>query len=290
MLKKKKKNKSENRNGNQIKRNPFLVKKEGGLRFDALHRFRHWWVGGRSLTRSIFRITAAWQGIIVIGTVLTVGYVMAAFYTGAGEFVIRVDHPGEEKLMLSDTPDFQEPRVVLKGTAISEADNISIFDIDTEVADVDGPHNGMDYLAYTFYIKNLGMDAQNYNYNLSIRNMSKGIDKAVWVMLYYNGRQNIYAAESAAGNPECQYSEYEFPFMEAAKNPDQQSFDNGKGRYRLETLPFASSKIVCTAGREALEPAEMDKYTVVIWLEGEDPECVDDILGGNIEMIMKFKY
>lgn len=59
MLKKKKKNKSENRNGNQIKRNPFLVKKEGGLRFDALHRFRHWWVGGRSLTRSIFRITAA---------------------------------------------------------------------------------------------------------------------------------------------------------------------------------------------------------------------------------------
>ena len=37
-------------------------------------------------------------------------------------------------------------------------------------------------------------------------------------------------------------------------------------------------------------PGEVDKYTVVIWLEGEDPECVNDILGGTIEMMFKFKY
>ncbi len=35
---------------------------------------------------------------------------------------------------------------------------------------------------------------------------------------------------------------------------------------------------------------EMDKYTVVIWLEGEDPECVNDILGGTIELILRIKY
>jgi len=269
--------------------NPF-VKKNGGLRFDRFNRFRHWWVGGKSLTRSIFRITAAWQGVAIIGTVLSVGYVMSAFYTGAGEFVIRVDHPGEEKLMLSDTPEFEEPKVLLKGTAIPEADNISIFEIDPDVAKVDGSHNGMDYIAYTFYVKNYGLDPQDYNYALTIRNMSKGIDKAAWVMLYYNGRQRIYAAPSASGKAESQQSEYEFPFVKDMADPSLITTDNRTGKYKLETTPFASAKIVCNNRREALEPNEVDQYTIVIWLEGEDPECVDNILGGNIEMQMKFRY
>ncbi|MDD2971689.1 MAG: hypothetical protein PHE02_06110 [Lachnospiraceae bacterium] len=286
--KKKSKDKIDNTNEKQ-KWNPF-VKKKGGLRFDSINRFRHWWVGGKSVTRSIFRMTAAWQGIAVIGTVLSVGYVMAAFYTGAGEFVIRVDHPGEEKLMLSDTPGFEEPKVLLKGTAIPEADNISIFDIDPEVDKIDGPHNGMDYIAHTFYIKNYGLDPQNYNYALTIRNMSKGIDKAVWVMLYYNGRQRIYAAPSASGGAESQKSEYEFPFAKDAVDSKMVTMDQSSGKYKLNTTPFASTKIVCSSECDALEPNEMDKYTVVIWLEGEDPECIDNILGGNIEMIMKFKY
>ena len=30
----------------------------------------------------------------------------------------------------------------------------------------------------------------------------------------------------------------------------------------------------------------MDKITVVIWFEGDDPECVDDILEGEIKFSM----
>ena len=32
----------------------------------------------------------------------------------------------------------------------------------------------------------------------------------------------------------------------------------------------------------------IDKYTVVIWLEGWDPECVDDIMGGEVKLSMNF--
>ena len=32
----------------------------------------------------------------------------------------------------------------------------------------------------------------------------------------------------------------------------------------------------------------IDKYTVVIWLEGWDPECVDNIMGGEVKLSMNF--
>ena len=39
---------------------------------------------------------------------------------------------------------------------------------------------------------------------------------------------------------------------------------------------------------EDFSPQARDKYTVVIWLEGNDPDCVDDIIGGQIKFGMDF--
>lgn len=279
-------------------------------RVDVLNRFKHWWVGGKSLTRSLFRVVAAWQGIAVIGTVLGIAYIMAAFYTQAGEFVIRIDNPADASLKLCDTPDFEEPLVLLKGKSIPQADNISIFDLDPDLVFANGNNNGADYVAYTFYLKNVSMLETNYQYNLSIRSSSKGAEEAAWVLFYHNGEQTMYAKENKEGRPECQFSEYEFPFTEDAKNKEvqlQQLSSSNRGYltqevinaheftsidsvYQLQTEPFATSKIICTDTREALQPGEIDKFTVVIWLEGEDPECIDDILGGHVELIMKFTY
>lgn len=286
-----KRNRTNRPNGERkIEKWNFFVKKNGGMRFEWLERFHYWWLGPRSLVRSIFRVVAAKQGVAMIFTALLTLYIMAAFYTGAGEFVIRVDHPGDKGLILSDTPDFPEELITLTGTAIPEADNISIFDIDREVAQIDGEHNGSDYVAYTFYVKNISLNPITYNYNLVIRRATEGIEEAVWVMLYYADKQQIYAMESKSGGAESQQGEYEFPFMEEAKDVSQYSYDEKEGIYTLTTKPFASSNIVATGQREEIQPQEIDKYTVVIWLEGEDPECINDILGGSIEMMMKFKY
>ena len=54
-------------------------------RFDLLNRFKHWFLGGVGITRSIFRVHAAWQGIGIIVAILTIMYIMAAFYTESGE-------------------------------------------------------------------------------------------------------------------------------------------------------------------------------------------------------------
>jgi len=260
------------------------------LRFGWIRRFRYWWLGGRSLTRSIFRVTAAWQGVMILGGALLVCYFMAAFYTQSGEFVIRIDHNGEKGLVISDTTDFSQELITLNGTPIPEADNISIFNIDPEVMDIDGDHNGPEYLAYTFYATNIGYDPITYTYNLSIEHETKGMDEAIWVLLYHNGQHQILAKKSKTGEPELQRSEYEFPFMEDALKPEQYSYDEETGLHTLTTVPFDNARIVDMQERPALQPGEVDKFTVVIWLEGEDPECVNDILGGTIEMMMKLRY
>lgn len=38
--------------------------------------------------------------------------------------------------------------------------------------------------------------------------------------------------------------------------------------------------------RNGLEPGQMDRYTILVWLEGKDPECIDDIIGGEMKMSM----
>ena len=39
--------------------------------------------------------------------------------------------------------------------------------------------------------------------------------------------------------------------------------------------------------RKNLAPGEFDKVTVVIWIEGDDPDCIDALIGGQIKMHMK---
>ena len=260
------------------------------MRFDLLNRFRWWYLGGRSITRNIFRVVAAKQGIAIITSILTAGYIMAAFYTNSGEFIIRVDHPGEKFLVLSETTDFSEELITLKGPAVRNADNISIFDINPNVAEVDGAHNGPNYIAYTFYVKNLNSEPITYTYSLNIEEQTEGIEHATWVMLYHNGKQQIFAKESKSGGPESQFSSWQFPFIEDALDPQQYIENKKTGKFQLMTKEFASERMVAMAQRDEIQPQEIDKFTVVIWLEGEDPECVNDILGGTIEMMMQFRY
>lgn len=278
-------------------------------RFDWINKFRHWYIGVGSFTSGIFRVLAAWQTIVVLLTALVALYIFTAFYTGKGEFVIQVDRPmANEGFILSEDGDFSDWLVTLRSDAVEDATNINITDLPRDVMNIDGKHNGRDYLAYTFYLKNKSRDTRDYEYKISIKNTYKRAEQATWMMVYHNGKQEIFAAPNQKGHEECQYSKWEFPFVEDALNPKLQigTISNEKpgyitkevieyhefldlnGIYELHTVPFESEQTVCTRLREDIEPDQVDKFTVVIWLEGEDPECVNDILGGYVEFGMKF--
>jgi hypothetical protein len=38
-----------------------------------------------------------------------------------------------------------------------------------------------------------------------------------------------------------------------------------------------------------MEIEQIQKYTVVIWVEGWDPECTDAIVGGKLEVSLTFR-
>ena len=54
------------------------------------------------------------------------------------------------------------------------------------------------------------------------------------------------------------------------------------------TTPFEGGKKVLSELSEDLAPGEITKYTIVIWLEGNDPECLDNIKGGSVKMSLMF--
>jgi hypothetical protein len=51
---------------------------------------------------------------------------------------------------------------------------------------------------------------------------------------------------------------------------------------------FVSDSIVARENFVKFEPGQVKKFSVVMWLEGYDPDTDDDVLGGRIKLQMNF--
>ena len=192
--------------------------------------------------------------LIILYTVLHLAY-------GPGNFTVTLDQAAakEMHLILYENKEERKPRFTLEATPIEFVTNISVDwlpkNIDNEG---DGNHNGANYLAYTFYVENKGVDVCNYWYKIPVDDVIKNVDEAIRVMIFKNGEKTIYAKLNGKTN-----------------QPES------------ETTAFYESDVAVLEKREAIQPEEVDKFTVVIWLEGDDPDCIDDLLGGEIKMHME---
>lgn len=220
------------------------------------------------ITKAMKRAIAALIALLLL--LMGLSYMIAALIIRSGSFIISVmdDIDDEYSLSLSETPDFTNPTTVLRATPIVDMDNITYewigddFDGDVNGVDtINGSHNGENYVAYTFYLKSAGTKPLTYEGEIEIVGVAKGIDAAVRIMVYKNGIPTIYALPREDGTMET--------FC-----VDQS---------------FVSEDVVMHTMTEGLAPGEMDKYTIVVWLEGEDPECVNAVLGGIMKMKMDFK-
>lgn len=198
--------------------------------------------------------------IILLGLIIL--YLVLQSIYGRGSFVVNLDRDlsTNKGIVLYESLDEKDYRQNLYAQSLESMTNISINWLPQNLNDeADGPHNGENYIAYTFYLENQGKDTVNYWYSISIDDVIKGVDDAVRVMVYQNGEQIVYAKPSYSGNAET------------------------------GTEMFYSDKYVMMKNRTNFTSGEIDKYTVVIWLEGDDPQCVDAIIGGKMNMTMKFQ-
>ena len=122
----------------------------------------------------------------------------------------------------------------------------------------DGEHNGENYIAYSYYLVNNGEKTLAYEYNLYIVNTTNGIEKGVRVRLYEDGVPTTYARTATDGS-----------------GPEP------------GTVEFIGETTIVRKQVGNFRPSDYTRFTVVIWLEGPDPDTTDDIFGGQFKVDMK---
>ena len=157
-----------------------------------------------------------WQRVIppVIGVIvmlLVLVYIFSLLFNRYGSFTISVKDFADRKysLTLSETASFKRTTSRLNAAAANDITNISYNNIPKDVNDVDGAHNGENYLAYTFYLKNSGEETCNYRYSIIISKATSGIDAAARIRVYYN--EDFYKSATDEFNYSGDFVDYSKP-------------------------------------------------------------------------------
>ncbi len=209
--------------------------------------------------------------LLALLLLLIIAYFVLRIVYGAGSFVINMDKNTylNSNLVMYESLNDRSSVIKLSTSKLEFMDNISIKWLPDNInREAEGAHNGENYIAHSFYLENQGEETINYWYSVTIDDMIKEVDDAVRIMIYINDDRFVYAKKSPITGKEepiyyhTQDSELTIPFV-----------DDSDGT-------------VVRASRNGMNPGERDKVTVVIWLEGDDPECVNAILGGEMKMHM----
>lgn len=199
--------------------------------------------------------------ILLLLLLLILYFVMGIVYNN-GNFSITLDKNLylDNGIIIYDDFQYKVYRTELLAKAPETFNSIKEIWLPEEIKDYEGgSHNGDSYLVYTFYIENTGDEIASYTREVIIDDVIKNVDAAIRVRIYKNGEYLTYAKLS------------------------------NEGEVEPNTIPFIDDKIIMSEDVTNFKPNDIDKYTIVLWIEGEDPDCTDNILGGEFKVRMNFK-
>ena len=205
--------------------------------------------------RKILRIIATAAAIL-----LAIIYLFAALYKNRGSFTVTVNKHEMVTygLSLCETRDLSKPTSVLNMRIDEAITNIAEEDLPDNLDMIDGEHNGDNHIAFTFYVFNASdVNKVNYEWQVKMSNIYNGIDEAIRLLIYVDGVPTKYAKTASDGS-----------------GPEP------------GTTEFYSSDVVAMGRREEFTSGSVTKFTIVVWLEGTDPDCLDWIKGGQ----MRFEF
>lgn len=198
--------------------------------------------------------------LVIMVIFLLIIYFLLRIVYDTGRFTIILDHAGDPMsgLILYDKLEEKKSQQKLEAEKIDFFTNIAQSWLPENIGDeAEGSHNGTNYIAYTFYVENRSDNTMEYWYEVVLDDVIRNVDEALRVMVILNGEKTIYAKVNST-----------------TKEPEK------------DTKAFYSEDKVAVENRKDFKSGEIDKCTVVIWIEGNDPECVDDLIGGEIKMHM----
>ena len=200
--------------------------------------------------------------VILLLLLLLILYFVIGIVYNSGNFSITLDKNLylDNGIIIYDDFQYKVYRTELLAKAPETFNSIKEIWLPEEIKDYEGgSHNGDSYLVYTFYIENTGDEVAGYTREVIIDDVIKNVDAAIRVRIYKNGEYLTYAKLSSEGEVEP------------------------------NTVPFIDDKIIMSEDVTNFKPNDIDKYTIVLWIEGEDPDCTDNILGGEFKVRMNFK-
>ena len=200
--------------------------------------------------------------VLLLLLLLIIIYVVLKMLFNDGSFIVALEKNETLKsgLAMYETLNDPTPKRKLKAEDLQFMDNISIKWLPNDITEYEGSHNGKNYIAYSFYMENQGDAVLNYWYYIVMDDVIKDADEALRIMIYRNDEVTVYAK----GNS-----------IDGEAEPDTKKFLKDKdGTIILEQ-------------RKDMKPDDLDKFTVVIWIEGDDPECTNALIGGHVRLHMK---
>lgn len=200
------------------------------------------------------------NSLLIMTVFLIVTYLVLKLFYEDGNFTICLDDNLAQKsgLVMYERLAEKDDKRLLKATKADFIDNISEKWLPADINKTgEGSHNGKNYFAYSFYVENKGYDVINYWYQIIIDDVIRNADKAIRVLLYRNDERIVYAKASER-----------------------------TGEAEPGTEKFQSATEVVVKQRENFNPGDIDKFTIVVFVEGNDPECLDNIIGGEVKMHM----
>lgn len=198
--------------------------------------------------------------LMLLGALLLISilFITAFMQEKMGNFTINLNRLElyRKGISISETGDFKKATARLTASNVKDATNISIEDLPNDLDEKEGDHNGKNYMAYTYFVRNAGKEDLGYKARIVLDSCAKGAEDAVRIAVWRNGTRVVYAEPAADGKEESGCTNFE------------------------------SENVVCTYEEHDFLVGNVDRYTIVIWMEGDDPECVDSIIGGSVQFSM----
>jgi hypothetical protein len=254
--------------------------------------------------------------VVLVLIILAAG-IIYGFYSAVNinNFSIYVESSGNRVLSLSATDSFTSGTQVLEISGPSTMDNVSLHykspnddePLETKLLGIitgSGQQSTKNdkYIAASFYLRNTTSDVQYYNEYLKMTEHTQGIEKALRVMLVKNNDITVYAMADDNGNPvevvpikDGKYTALSITADESGETPiytlaGGDVYDAGDetvSAWYANTF-YDADKVFYNKGF-SLDPGQTVKYSIIIWLEGQDPECVNSILGGLLRIEFAFE-
>lgn len=200
--------------------------------------------------------------LLSLSLFLIIVYIVLQIIYNEGNFTIILDSDKTRDAGIAIYESLNSPhgKRKLEAESVVSMDNISWKWLPNNINDIaEGAHNGENYIAYTFYVENQGENDLHYWYEIIVDDVIRNVDEAIRIMIYQNGEATTYAKKKS----------------------------NSDAPEEGTTMFIEKGDTIILEQRKDFFPENVDKYTIVIWLEGDDPDCTDPLKGGAMKMHMK---